>query len=987
MQSGAAETTDRGSSTIVNRDDRMTGWPIKLSIATVVVLAMLVLALVVIGLESRSARRSAIDSATKAAHDAGLLITEKSKNMLEPAQASLRLLANDSISGSTTLEDRLLRLRPLSEVLASIPLASAIYVGYHDGSFLLMRPLPTVQAHKNFDAPAEAQYLVQSVEVKPDGGRVGQFVFMDAGRGILERRVKDDYRFDPRTRPWFKSVSKAEPSQVSEPYIFFTTQQLGLTLSQAGTDGNAIFGIDVVLDDLAQALGNLKISPNTELALVDSQQKVMAYPDMRQVLVKGKDRIDFKSLNELGVVALTDLNALADRRGKVETFDVDGEEWLGFSLPFDAWKVTGMRLLVAAPSAELLGEARANGERMVIWALAVTILLMPLGWWAGASVGRSLDKLTAQAKRMGRFDFSQVPHPPNVILEANTLSEVMNDMGKTIQTFLQISQDMATEPKVERMLENVLSQMVTATRCTAGAVYLIQADAGTMRRSAAVGNLREHEEPGVADTSPGPARSSQLEVAPGIAEMRFELRGRSGDLQGLLVLQYTMDAGHADASFTEFVHKLSGMLAMSIETRQLIESQKRLLDAVVRLMADAIDAKSPYTGGHCERVPELAGMVVDQMRTETSGPYANFSMNEDQRYEFHLGAWLHDCGKVTSPEHIVDKATKLEVIYNRIHEVRMRFEVLWRDREIEHFRRVAAGQNADASMSRLAEQKQQLQSDFAFVARCNVGGEFMADETVQQLNRIAGQTWMRHFDDRLGLSEEESRRLMNVAPQAPSLPAPEQLLADRAEHIVPWGERKPAVSHDDPNNHHGFDMALPRNKQNMGELYNLAIRRGTLTEEDRFMVNDHIVQTLIMLRGLPWPSHLARVPEIAATHHEKINGRGFPRKLKGDQLTTVDRVMALADIFEALTAGDRPYKAAKTLNESMRIMASMCNEQHIDTELFRYFLNSNIWLTFARRYMLPPQIDNIDTAEIEKLLVQPAIPPRPQQVRSPEVLL
>jgi hypothetical protein len=157
-------------------------------------------------------------------------------------------------------------------------------------------------------------------------------------------------------------------------------------------------------------------------------------------------------------------------------------------------------------------------------------------------------------------------------------------------------------------------------------------------------------------------------VADGVAVKEVELRGRTGQLQGLLVLVHKTDTNHSNASFLDFANQLSGMLAVSVETRQLIESQKGLLDGVIRLMADAIDAKSPYTGGHCERVPALATLMVERMCADTTGPYAAFQMNEDERYEFRLGAWLHDCGKVTSPEHIVDKATKLELIYNRIHE-------------------------------------------------------------------------------------------------------------------------------------------------------------------------------------------------------------------------------------------------------------------------------------------------------------------------------
>lgn len=210
------------------------------------------------------------------------------------------------------------------------------------------------------------------------------------------------------------------------------------------------------------------------------------------------------------------------------------------------------------------------------------------------------------------------------------------------------------------------------------------------------------------------------------------------------------------------------------------------------------------------------------------------------------------------------------------------------------------------------------------------------------------------------------QRMSALSPVA--LPVPEPLLADRPEHLVPWGDRRPAVERGDAKNRHGFDMHLPAHQQNMGELHNLCTRKGTLTEEDRFRINDHIVQTLVMLRNLPWPAHLAKVPDIAATHHEKMDGQAYPRRLAAEQLALPDRVMALADIFEALTAADRPDKTPKTLSESLKIMAAMANDGPIDPELFRYFLKSNLWQEFARQYLNEQQIDPANVAAIERLL-------------------
>jgi len=939
------------------------GWPIRLSIASAVVLSMLVLAALIISVGWQGARQSLLDTASRSAMDAGKLITEKSYRMLEPAQVTLQLLATGSLATARSLDERLLRLPTLADVLAGNPLASAIYVGYDDGEFFLLRPLDTPEVRKRFDAPPRSNFLVQSIERTPTGLVRGEYLFYTATLNLLQRRVQPEYQFDPRSRGWFSEAIDASDAQTSLPYVFFTTRQLGLTMSRGASRGGAVFGIDVVLDDLAKSMEGLRMTPHSELALVDKAGTVLAYPDMTKVLRQEGDGLTFSPVKDINVPALAALYAMQPREGAVALFDVAGVEWMGVVIPFEGWRGEVHQLLVTAPSDDLLGDLRHKRRNLGLLIALVVLALLPVGWWVGATIGKSLDRLTLKAARMVGFDFHEESEKDSWVLEVNRLSSALSDTSLTIETFLDLSHTMATERDVEDMLSKVLDQLVHATRCSGGVVYLWDAKQQLMVEVARQGQVVGFGHSSFAYASPEQGSRTEARAA---AESVFqqELRGRTGRLEGLLAVQHAADERHAAPAFAEFVRKLSGSLAVAIETRQLLASQKALLDAIIKLMAGAIDAKSPYTGGHCERVPRLAGMLVDSLAAEQSGPYAAFQMSEEQRYEFHLAAWLHDCGKVTSPEHIIDKATKLETIYNRIHEVRMRYEVLWRDAEIASLQDVLAGADAGVAAGQLAATRDRLLDDFAFVARCNVGGEFMADADLARLRLIGATPWMRHFDKRAGLSAEELRRMAEVTD---ALPVQEQLLADLPEHVVPWAERKPAVEKANPANIHGFDMALPANERNMGELYNLGIRRGTLTEEDRFKINDHIVQTLVMLRSLPWPEHLARVPEIAANHHEKLDGRGYPRKLTADQLGLPDRVMALADIFEALTAADRPYKSAKTVSESLRIMAFMAKDQHIDAELFRYFLRSGIWQTFAEKFMLPAQRDEVDVNALEAL--------------------
>lgn len=944
------------------------GVPIKVSIAGVVVLCMVALAAAILTIGWRGASEALVQTSMRAVGDAATLVNERARRMLEPNQATLRQLADSSLTEATTTAQRLERLRMLADELSSNTLVTAIYVGYASGDFFLVRPLDVAQVRARFAAPPKANFLVQAVTTEPSGQRRGEWLYFTANLQLLERRPQPDYQFDPRERPWFLGAQRANKAALTEPYVFFSTRQVGVTLSQESLNRKAIFGVDLVLDDLSNSLSDMGVTPSSELALVSDRGEVLAYRDMQKALVQQGDSFIFRTVDELGVPPLTEYHRLAARNGAVTTFELSGRRWVGMSQAFNVWPERGIRLEMVVPADELLGDLVRQRDRLVIIIGGVILVLLPLGWWAGTSIGRSVDQLSVQASRMAHFDFSEESAVSSHVREVNQLGHVMNDLGGTIQTFLDISQGMATEPDVDQMLDRVLQQLVHATRSRSAAVFLWDFSQQRMTRAAMAGFGEDTfpSEFGYADGRE--VRLMAREVAGDHRQIELELRGRTGHLQGLLVLTHRADASHTDAAFRQFTHQLSGMLAVSIETRQLMAAQKELLDAIIRLMADAIDAKSPYTGGHCERVPQLVTLLVDRMSAETQGPYADFRLSDDQRYEFYLAAWLHDCGKVTSPEHIVDKATKLELIHNRIHEVRTRFEVLWRDAEIEHLTRMAQGVPETDSTAQRDLRQQQLRDDFAFVAQCNVGGEFMADEAVARLRGIAAQRWMRHFDDRLGLSQAEVDRLDRCRLTPPVLPVAEPLLADRPEHVVPWNGRKPPVEKGDPANVYGFDMKLPDNQQNMGEVYNLSIRRGTLTDEDRFKINDHIVQTYVMLKGLPWPAHLQRVPEIAASHHEKMDGQGYPRKLPGDQLSTLDKAMALADVFEALTAADRPYKAPKTLTESLRIMAFMCKDRHLDTELFRYFLRSGVWREFAQRFMQPQQIDLVDVDSIEKLL-------------------
>ena len=411
------------------------------------------------------------------------------------------------------------------------------------------------------------------------------------------------------------------------------------------------------------------------------------------------------------------------------------------------------------------------------------------------------------------------------------------------------------------------------------------------------------------------------------------------------------DVSLIDTHIIEFNELSNSQVTMSKSIQSYQKSQEEILDAIIKLIADAIDAKSAYTAGHCKRVPIIAELLLKEANKSNSEPFKSFSFtSEDQLRAFQIGAWLHDCGKVTTPEYVVDKATKLETIYNRIHEIRMRFEVLWRDAHIDYLSKTITKEE-------LNRRQYQLQDDFAFIASVNIGGEFLAASDKERIEQIAKIEWQRHFDDRLGLGEAEKQRFSTSHLQQ-DLPVTEYLLDDKASHIIP------RMNFDQENyERSGFTLEVPEHLYNYGEVYNLCIEKGTLTEEERYKINEHVIMSIKMLEKIPFPRELSHVVEYAGTHHETLIGTGYPRKLSKDDLSIPARVMAIADIFEALTASDRPYKKAKTLSESIEIMSSMVQEQHIDEDLFKLFLRSGIYATYAKEHLDPDQIDEVNIEE------------------------
>jgi HD-GYP domain-containing protein (c-di-GMP phosphodiesterase class II) len=392
------------------------------------------------------------------------------------------------------------------------------------------------------------------------------------------------------------------------------------------------------------------------------------------------------------------------------------------------------------------------------------------------------------------------------------------------------------------------------------------------------------------------------------------MKNHEGEIIGVLQLLNATDpaTGRVTAFGTQdqrLAESLASQAAIALTNRLLIQQLEVLFESLIELINTAIDEKSPYTGGHYKRVPTLTMMLAEAASRCEKGPLAEFRMSDRDRYELKIAGLLHDCGKITTPVHVVDKATKLQTIFDRIELVSTRFEVLKREAEVEMLRAkldaVAVGDEESARRAEeaYARKVRQYDDDREFLRRTNIGGERMKPEDQARVSRIAKYTWV---DDR--------------------------------------GETARFLSRDEEDN--------------------LNIAAGTLNTQEREVINHHIVATIKMLEALPWPRHLTKVPEYAGGHHERMDGKGYPKGLTRDQMSVPARVMGIADIFEALTAKDRPYKPGKKLSESLEILGRFKQNGHVDPDLFDVFVREKVYLQYAREFLDPEQIDEVDESRI-----------------------
>ena len=960
-------------------------YPLQITISTLFIFLIIILGAVLSLINYNKTSDIILTSAEKVYAQIAQELYLDFKVTYSPLMGTLQLLSQSSISQSSTLEERLQYLNTFNTVLESNSSVFSVGTGFPDGDVFIASLLDSDLKRDHFNAPEGTTLLALHVDTNDEGLQTMTSLFFDKNFHEISRRTAET-DFDILQRPWYKQAT--DIPHATKPYLFHEIETVGLAAMVKTEQPGVVVALNVTLENLSSTISKYQMTPNSEVVLINADEEIFAYKSPDNFIFKSSDnQLKLANLQQLDSDVLKFVGSIFKPVEQSLDFEFNGQRWVG-STRFVA-RPGGVDLfaVMVSPVDELLTEAAAIRWQSLMTTFVIILLSIPVIWLVARKISTPLNKLAVDAEKISHFEFGDTQHEHSFIKEVEELDSAMNMMRTTINKFIKLISSLAGEQDLDALLKNITYETKLISNADGALTYLLDETDNMMKPGIMFGDSDEpvaidllpelsiedsHE---LLDTSSSQVSkiiqldgSSTNKLSPllkitstkELSVLLIPLTNRSNEIIGMLCVIYKGNRAtpdNRDDASIAFVEALSGFAAVTLESRQMLNMQEALLNSFIKLIAGAIDAKSPYTGGHCQRVPEITSLLAKAACDSDDPIFKDFNLDEKQWQALEIACWLHDCGKVTTPEYVVDKSTKLETIYDRIHEIRMRFEVLKRDTQINYWQQLGEGGDEKVLKEALGNELQALDEDYAFIAECNEGGEFMADDKIERLNRIANRTWSRTLDDRIGISWEELNRKNRI--DKPVLPVEEKLLSDKLEHII----ERTDDEHMPDDNPWDFKLDTPEHKYNRGELYNLSITRGTLSNEERFKINEHMVQTIVMLNKLPYPKHLKDVPAIAGCHHETLDGKGYPKRLTKEQTPLTGRMMAIADIFEALTASDRPYKKAKKLSEAIRILSFMKKDNHIDPDLFDLFLKSGTHLEYAKRFLDPDQIDEVDISE------------------------
>ncbi|HFQ5290012.1 TPA: HD domain-containing phosphohydrolase [Vibrio vulnificus] len=858
------------------------------------------------------------------------------------------------------------KLKPWLSALAHIfeenPNLVALYHASESGTFTQYRMLNSPTIRQSFSAPANTFFLINNTHV--DG--TNEFIFLDNQFERIDYKKTNDNKFDPRVRPWFISAEMDGEIRLTEPYFFYFLKTNGVTLSRRSVNGQYVVGADFTLATLSNQLEQLAYSDRTRLALLDKEGRLLA---QHQVGIDIQADVSEQQQALKTSIFASLLAKVGYPTTLFETATFNGLDWSITMTPVFLTDKVQLSLAEASPTDEILADLLSMRDKQVLTAILLLAVCFCVVWLVANRLSKPLINLVYLTDNIARFNFKKTRYPQSMIKEVSNLTSSIELMEHTLHDLLRLLRDTAGNQEFEVLAKTIAHQAYLVTKAETILLYIQSEEEKKLILAAnhaiipfkvdindfvnetpwLMAQLKEGDTIHLDRTTNALKRHQDTIFNSDI--FLFPLLNREKQLVGIVTVGYERPPSETQLAKHAFLRELLSFAEIAKDNIDQMQQQKEMLNAFIELIASAIDTKSPYTGGHCQRVPQLVTWLTEVVEKDNKY-FPSFKVNAKQWEEIRLAAWMHDCGKVTTPEYVVDKATKLETIYDRIHEVRMRFELLKLQGEVDYWRARSQGEDPDAAKAHLTMLHRQLDDEFAFVARCNAGGESMAEADIEKLNTIAQRQWKRTLDDQLGVSWIEQQRHRNK----PELPVMEPLLADKDVHKVPWE----AGFHPSQHWQQAYVLKPGEYKYDRGELHNLTVRYGTLTDEERFIINDHIIQTQIMLNHLPYPEHLKNIPEIAGGHHERMDGKGYPLGLHEEELSVPARIMAIADVFEALTSADRPYKKGKTLAESLEIMTNMATSGHIDPKIYLLFLIQKVDQKYASAFVNRSQLSEID---------------------------
>ena len=379
------------------------------------------------------------------------------------------------------------------------------------------------------------------------------------------------------------------------------------------------------------------------------------------------------------------------------------------------------------------------------------------------------------------------------------------------------------------------------------------------------------------------------------------MKNHEEDIIGVLQLLNAQDPATGELipfspDFENMTESLASQAAIAVSNVNLINDIEKLFESFVEVMATAIDEKSPVTGGHIRKVANLTMIMAEVVHNKKEGVFAKHNFTLDKLYELRIAAWMHDIGKVTTPVEIMEKAKKLQTIFDRIHHIDARMKYIIQETKLEGLEKrikVLESNSSSEEIKDLENETQQkienVQDIRNFILQCNEPSEFLDDENFARLQDIQKMT----FKDIDGVET---------------------------------------------------------NFLSLDELKNLSIRKGSITEEERQVMQNHASITLDMLHKIPFTKKLKNIPHFAGAHHECLDGSGYPLGLKEDEIPFEGKLMAVTDIAEALTATDRPYKKAMPLDKVYSILRSMAKNRQLDHDLVELFINDDIYPIYLEKH-------------------------------------